>query len=296
MSKSIDQLVDSLPTEGLTIRVLGLLDYITPGQWQNVTGFDNTIQMVTGESDPGMVSQIRNRALQLYGDTSQGYQRAITIYQTVDNVDVALGAAGMAHRIGEKIPFLSFLEKVTPQQEKSQALNLAMKLVAEAVGFCYTNGFPGDGIGDFLSAVGSYEKENLIRMSAIVTFDGLVPLGPDFATKLMRNVREMNVSDIEQSTFFKKAKDILPGGGSAGEALSYVTNAVGSMESYVGSFAGQHGITLDGILGGLKGFVDFSDDKLDYVAAFLAMSTNYVEHTGTQSVARSLIERAVGDI
>ena len=32
MSKSIDQLVDGLPTERLTIRALGLLDYITPGQ------------------------------------------------------------------------------------------------------------------------------------------------------------------------------------------------------------------------------------------------------------------------
>ncbi len=296
MSKSIEQLVDSLPTEGLTIRVLGLLDQITPGQWQNVTGFDNTIRLVTGESDPDMVSQIRNRAIQLYGDNSQGYQRAITIYQTVDNVDAALGAAVMAHRVGEKIRLLSFLERLTPPQEKSQALNLAMKLVAEAVGFCYTNGFPGDGISDFMSAVGSYEKENLIRMSAIVTFDGLVPLGPDFAAKMMDQVRNLDVSDIEESAFFQKAKGILPGGGAAGAALSYVTSAVGSMESYVGEFTGKYGITLDGVLGGLRTFVDFSGDKLDYAAALLAMSTNYVEHTGTQSVARSLIERAVGEI
>ncbi|HEY3440333.1 MAG TPA: hypothetical protein VGK29_06260 [Paludibaculum sp.] len=164
MGKPIDQLVDSLPTSGLTVRALGLLDYIAPGQWQNVTGFDNTIQLVTGESDPGLVAQIRNRALQLYGDTSQGYQRAISIYQSVETADAALGAAAMAHRIGEKISFLSFLDKVTPPQENSQALNLAMKLVAESVGFCYTNGFPGDGIGDFMAAVGAYEKENLIRL------------------------------------------------------------------------------------------------------------------------------------
>ena len=127
MSKSMDPLVDSLPTEGLTIR--------------------------------------------------------------------ALGAAVVAHRIGETISFLSFVEKITLQQEKSQALHLARKLAAEAVGLCYTNGFP-----------------------------------------------------------------------------------------------------VDGILCGLKGLVDFSDDKLDYVAAFLNMSTNYVEDTGTQSVARSLIERTVGEI
>jgi len=42
--------------------------------------------------------------------------------------------------------------------------------------------------------------------------------------------------------------------------------------------------------------VDIADDKLDYVAAFLDMTTNYFEHTGTQSVARRLIERAASEI
>jgi hypothetical protein len=46
----------------------------------------------------------------------------------------------------------------------------------------------------------------------------------------------------------------------------------------------------------LKSFIDFSDDKLDYVAAFLDLSTNYYEHTGTQTVARRLIDRAYGEI
>jgi len=35
-----------------------------------------------------------------------------------------------------------------------------------------------------------------------------------------------------------------------------------------------------------------ADSKLDYLAAFLDMSTNYYEHTGTQTVARNLILRA----
>jgi hypothetical protein len=38
------------------------------------------------------------------------------------------------------------------------------------------------------------------------------------------------------------------------------------------------------------------DGKLDYVAAFLDMTTNYYEHTGTQTVARSLVTRAMGEI
>ena len=64
----------------------------------------------------------------------------------------------------------------------------------------------------------------------------------------------------------------------------------------MGGFAAQRGITLDGVLGRLSSFVDFSESKLDYLAAMLDMSTNYMEHTGIQSVSRSLIERAVGEI
>jgi hypothetical protein len=46
----------------------------------------------------------------------------------------------------------------------------------------------------------------------------------------------------------------------------------------------------------MRGVIDFSESKLDYLAAFLDISTNYMEHTGIQSVSRSLIERAVGEI
>jgi hypothetical protein len=42
--------------------------------------------------------------------------------------------------------------------------------------------------------------------------------------------------------------------------------------------------------------VEIADDKLDYVAAFLDMSTNYYEHTGIQTLAHRLIERAVAEI
>jgi hypothetical protein len=42
----------------------------------------------------------------------------------------------------------------------------------------------------------------------------------------------------------------------------------------------------------LQQFMNIADDKLDYLAAFLDMSTNYYEHTGTQTIARSLILRA----
>ncbi|EFA70845.1 hypothetical protein CRC_00344 [Cylindrospermopsis raciborskii CS-505] len=55
-------------------------------------------------------------------------------------------------------------------------------------------------------------------------------------------------------------------------------------------------LTAQKVLNNISGFLDFADDKLDYVAAFLDVSTNYYEHTGTQTLARRLIERAVAEI
>lgn len=283
MSESIDQLVDQLPTGGLTVRALQLLDFVSPGSWQNLTGFDNSIRQITGESDPDTVARIRERALQLFADSSQGYQRATWIYQFVDRTDSKLGMASMAHKLGESFSLLSFLDRITPQPETAQTIDLAMKVVAECSAFCYTNGLPGDSVGDFISAMSSYEKDNLIRLSGIVVFDGLIPLGPDFATKLMN----ADLSSIEDNAFYQRAKDLLPSG---------ITNIVGQVAGSLGDFAGNHGITLDRVLPAMKGVIDFSEDKLEYLGAVLDMSVSYMEHTGTQSVARSLIERAVGEI
>lgn len=296
MSDSIDRLVDNLPTSGMTVRALGLLDFVAPGQWQNITGFDNTIRYVTGEQDADTVARIRARALELYNDSSQGYQRAISIYQMVDRAGGKIGLASMAHMLGEKVGLLNFLSKLTPKEDKAQAIDLGLKLVAEMVAFCYANGFPGDGIGDFMGAVSSYEKENLIRLSAIVVFDGLIPLGPDYGAKLMDSASGWSPADLENNALFQRVKGLIPGGGSTDAAFQFVNTGLGAMKDYVGGFANARGITLDGVLGQMRGVIDFSEGKLDLLAAFLDISTSYMEHTGIQSVSRSLIERAVGEI
>jgi hypothetical protein len=283
MSDSIDQIIDQLPQSGLTVRALGALDYIVPGSWENVTGFDNSIQQITGETDPGMVARIRARALELFNDPSQGYQRALYLYRLADQVDSKVGLAALAHKVGESFSMLSFLDRITPSPEKAQLADLAMKVVVESVAFCSLNGFPGDSVSDFAAAVGSFEKTNLIRVSSIVVFDGLIPLGPDFARKLT----EIDMSAIEDNALYQRLRGYVPE-----NVMDIVNGAAGSF----GDFAANHGITLENSLGRLNGIIEFSDDKLDYLAALLDMSVNYMEHTGAQSVARSLIERAVGEV
>lgn len=295
MSKPIFQLVDELPTGGLTVMALRSLDFVIPGEWQNLVGFDNTIRTVTGETDESLIQQIGDRAVYLFNDKSQGYQRALWLYQTVDSASSALGAAALANKVGEKISFLGFLDKITPKAEKAQTIDLAVKLVVELVAFCQINGIPGDSIGDFLAALGDYGGESLMRMAALVCFDGLIPLGPDFIQMVLSSVGNMSPQELEQNQTFKGVNDLIPGGNAAGK-LGFINESFASVSGWMGDFVNSRGLTPQNVAHHLASFVDIAEDKLDYLGAFLDVSTNYYEHTGIQTLARRLIERAVAEI
>ena len=88
------------------------------------------------------------------------------------------GFASFVNKIGESVSFLSFLQKVTPQADTTQAVDFGVKLVAEIVAFCKINGIPGEGIGDFVESLADMRHEALMRMAALITVDGVLPLGP----------------------------------------------------------------------------------------------------------------------
>lgn len=295
MSKSIFQLVDELPTGGLTVMALRSLDFAVPGEWQNLVGFENTIRAVTGETDQEMIQQIGDRAVYLFNDKSQGYQRALWLYQTVDSASSALGAAALANKVGEKISFLGFLDKITPKAEKAQTIDLAVKLVVELVAFCQINGIPGDSIGDFLAALGDYSGESLMRMAALVCFDGLIPLGPDFIQKALSSVSSSSPQELEQNQTFRGVNDLIPGGNSQ-DKKNFVLQSFDSVSGWMSSFVNSRGLTPQNVASHLSSFIDVAEDKLDYLGAFLDVSTNYYEHTGIQTLARRLIERAAAEI
>ena len=296
MGKPIQKLVDDLPTNNMTTLMLRSLDFVVPGQWENLVGFENTIRTVTGESDEEMIQAIGERAIWLYNDKSQGYQNAMWLYQTVDNADSALGTAALANKIGNKIPLIGgLLTKVTPSADKAQAIDLSIKLVVELVAFCQINGIPGDSIGDFVGALADYGGESLMRMAALICVDGLIPLGPDFLQKIGSTISNMSARDLDSNPTFSQVKELIPGGNTRGK-LSFIGNSFESVQDWMSNFVSDRNLTPETIMGNLKNFIDVSDDKLDYVAAFLDMTTNYYEHTGTQTIAARLIERAVAEI
>lgn len=295
MSKTIFELVDQLPQNNITVMMLRSLDFVVPGEWQNIVGFENTIRHVTGESDEQMIQQIGDRAVWLYNDKSQGYQRAMWLYQTVDSADSALGAAALANKVGEKISLFGFLNRLTPNPDKAQSIDLCLKLVVELVAFCQINGIPGDSIGDFVASLGEYSGESLMRMAALVCVDGLIPLGPDFIQKAQSTLSNINGDELKNNPIFSRISSLIPGG-SVGGQLDFIANSFDSTKGWMSNFVSERGLTPEKIFQNLAKFVEFSDDKLDYVGAFLDMTTNYYEHTGTQTLARRLIERAVAEI
>lgn len=61
MSKAIYELVNELPQNNITTLALKSLDKFIPGQWENITNFEEMIRQVTGENDEEMIQKIGDR-------------------------------------------------------------------------------------------------------------------------------------------------------------------------------------------------------------------------------------------
>ncbi len=295
MSQSIIQLVDKLPTGGVTVSVLRSLDFVVPGEWNNLTGFEKTVREVTGKHKQEAIRKISDRALRLYNDESEGYQQAIWLYQIADSADAAIGAAAIANKLSENISFLGFLNKLTPKADTLQSVDLCMKVVVELMAYCILNRIPIYNLVDFVRALPSYHNEALMRMAALVCLDGLIPLGPDFIQIAGTAIAGLNPAKLEQNPLFQKIGNLIPGSNSQGK-LSFITQSFNAATGWMGNFVAARQLKPQVIVANLQKFVNVADDRLDYVAAFLDASTNYYEHTGIQTVARYLVKRSALEV
>ncbi len=295
MTKPIFEIVDELPSSGMTVSLLNALDFVVPGQWQNIVGFENTIRTVTGVTDQNVIQQIGERAIHLYNDPAEGYQRAMWLYQVANSAGGMIGSVAMANKVTESVSFLGFLNRLTPKADKLQAIDFSLKIVVELIAYTQINGIPGDSIGDFVNGLADYGNESLMRMAALVCVDGLVPLGPDFLSSVGSTIRAVSAYDLDSNPVFSKISSYIPGGDTIGK-LGFVGQSFDSVRGWMEGFVSSRGLTPQMITGNLQRYIDITDDKLDYLAAFLDMTTNYYEHTGVQTLARRLVERAVAEI
>ncbi|NES20875.1 MAG: hypothetical protein F6K41_18555 [Symploca sp. SIO3E6] len=289
MSDSIVDLVDNLPTDNLTVKVLKALDFIVPGQWENLVGFDNSISAITGETDSATIENIRERAIALYDDKSQGYQTAIWLYRTLDGTDKAVAAAALADKIGDTFSFIPFLDKLTPKADSLQSVDLKLKLVAELIAYSKLNGLTLNPIELVSSLKENYQNEALIRMAGLIALDGVLPLGADFVSKIREELAE---EDVSGSPAFGAVSQFLPDS----DATGFINESFDAIGDWMSNLAQSAGLNPGSLSQHLGIFIEIADDKLDYLAAFLDSSTNYFEHTGIQTVARKLITQAHSDL
>ena len=293
MTDSIHQILEALPETSLTTRALGALDYLVPGEWRNITNYQEMIKDATGETDDALLQQIGEKGFKLWFDESTGYQRAVTIFKLVDSESKVAGGATLASMASSRFQILDFLKDVAPKPDVIQGIDAGVKFVAELAAFCSIRGLPGDSVGDFATSLAQLTKEDSMRFAAWLAFDCIIPLGPDFLRKITDAI-DGGADKMADHALFQKIAGYLPGGAEGGKSL--IKGIIDNGSSHITSFVSSKGMTQDSLLAKAREFIDVSDDKLDLVAASLDMGTNYFEHTGIQTVARALVTRAYGEL
>ena len=287
---SIIEIVDSLPTDNITVKVLKTISTLVPGKWENLVGFDNTITAITGATAPQEIGKIRDRAVALYDDKKQGYQTAIWLYRTVDNTDKAIAAAAIADKLGDKFRFIPFLDKITPKADSLQSVDLRIKLVAELIIFSKLNNLSLNPVQFASSLKDNYQNEALLRMVALVCIDGVLPLGVNFVDKVKTDLE--NRDNLKANPAYEAVGDLIP----VDNKEKFIDQSFNAAGDWMDNLSKKLGVTPETLSKKLGGFIEMADGKLDYLAAFLDGSTNYFEHTGVQTVARKLITQAQVEI
>lgn len=290
MGKSIVELVEELPKDNLTVKILNSLDFVVPGEWKNWENFDEAIVNVLN-IDSGKkkkIKRIRDRAIELYEDKKNGYQTAVWLYQTVDKTDKAIAAATLADKIGDTFSFIPFLDKLTPKADNVQTVDLKMKLGAEAIAYSKINGLTLNPV-KFAQSLGQhYRHESLMRMVALICIDGVIPLGADFVTK----VQNKNDTEEQDALNNNPGKEVLSQLIPEDDPQNFLNKTFDAAKDWLNTFTAKSGLSRELLRGKFGGFLEIADDKLDYAAAFLDAGVNYMEHTGIQTVARNVIRRS----
>lgn len=288
MSQSIIELLEGLPQDNITTKVLKALDFIVPGEWQNIRNFDEMIKSELKIDNPKKIARIRKTAIELYEDKKNGYQTAIWLYQTVDKTDKAIAAAALADKIGETFRFIPFLDKLTPQADTVQSVDLKMKLGVELIAYMKMNGITINPVTFAQTIAENYRHESLMRMVALVSIDAVLPLGPDFLRKINAQTDTEEKSVLTNNPAVGVIQDLIPGQ----NPQNFLDQTFAGLSAWMNNLTQKFGLDQQMLGSKFSSFIEVGDDKLDYLAAFLDASTNVVEHTGIQTVARHAIRRA----
>lgn len=287
----LHQTLSALPKGNLTVRLLGLTAGYVDASWENTTDLADLIRKVTGETKESDLQAIGERAVRLFADPSEHYQRALRVYRMVDDFDKLIGTASIVDAVAQRFSFLGFLDRLIPKPEKMQAIDAAAKIAAELVAFTSVNGLPGDSVSDFARSLLNSAHEDRLRLVCWVVADAVLPFGPDCVQLIVDRVGSASSSDLQHSRLFSQVSALLPG-----DAQGLVVKTMESIGGWVSDLVATRGLTQEGVATSLRSILDVGEGGFDVIGAALDVGTNYFEHTGTQSVARQIVKRAYGEI
>ena len=138
-------------------------------------------------------------------------------------------------------------------------------------------------------------KEDIIRIAAFITYDLVIPLGPDFLGKTIDAIKNISEGDLSDNKLFQALRKYLPGS-SVAEQKELIRANVDASGGFLTDFAQNKGIEQKSAIDRLRQYVEIADDKLDYVAATIDVMTDYYTHTGIQTVARRVVQRAYQEL
>ena len=297
MNKStLDYELKQLSSSGMTVTLLKTLDFVIPGDYNNSTQLRDMVSFVADQPMALRQQAIVKKAEELYAQ-DEGAQRALYLYKLTDKADKAVAATALANKVGSKFKILSFLTKYTPKADTVQTIDLCLKLTVEAISYLSLHGVSIEGISDWARMITSpdkYSNESALRLAALIGFDGLVPLGPDFLSKVTDTVTG-NATEWKDNALFQQISGYIPGDGIEAKS-GFIKEIINKASAPIEGFVSRTGLTRDKVVSSVKAFTDVSDDALDYVAAFLDASTSYMTQTGVQTVARRFVSEAMEQV
>ena len=294
MTTTLDQAFAELRESRLTPVVLNALDFVVPGEWKDIQTLDALVEDVVGEADPAVAAKAR----EIFVDPERPYQKALQVYQLVDRADQVAAGAVLANKAGSHFAFLSFLKKFTPEPDTVQAIDLAVKLVAEIVAFGLLEGRPElsmEGLSELKEDLGDYVEQDKVRIAAWVVVDGVLPLGPDFVRVVHDKIAAMGSGGLGESSLFSKLSSVIPGD-SAEAKHGFLLQALSSVQAWAEGMVAEHGLTTELVSSKMLAVVEGVDEGTDYLAAAIDSTTSIYKHTGTLTVARACIEDALDEV
>jgi len=135
-----------------------------------------------------------------------------------------------------------------------------------------------------------------MRLATMICVDGVLPLGPDFLSKSIEMLdSSKTVNSLRENDRFQRLRGMIPGD-AASDQVGFIKESMDAMTGWVGNFVAENNITQNRVVETVKGISDKYEGAMDFIAAALDLTCDYFEHTGIQSVTRSLITRAKSEI